>query len=569
MTCKITGLALVLLVLLPLFAEAQDDRLSEQDINRQALYIEANQHRILGNYAKAIKIFEDLLVEEASNPALNYELARTYESVDKLQAAIDQVRIAADLEPENQWYAVYLGDLYQKTGQDKQAAGVYENLADAHPESEDYYYKWAYFLVRANESAKALKVYEIMEKRFGMSEELTRRKHTLYLGIGDFKKAEKELVNLVEAFPQHIEYLHLLAGFYDQMQEEKKALEVYKNILQIDPGDTKAAIAVAREGTPGNDDVNYLRSLQAVFVKADVELDAKMVQLIPYIQKVADTGDQELAAAVLNLLQILDEVHPREAKVYAGTADTYYYSGDKEKAVTYYAKAIQEDESVYEIWEQYLISCLETGNMETLLDASESALDVFPNQAMIFYLNGLAYYNTGNATNAISSLEQALMMTGRNLPLRFKVYHLLGMAYQTIDRPKRSGNAYSKALELDPDAAEVLTDYSYLLALEGDDLAKAKEMAGRANEITPNNPQAQHTYGWVLYRLEKYKAARDWIGRAVEQLPEASIVLEHYGDVLYQLGESEAAISFWERASLNGGGSEFLERKIADGKLYE
>ena len=47
-------------------------------------------------------------------------------------------------------------------------------------------------------------------------------------------------------------------------------------------------------------------------------------------------------------------------------------------------------------------------------------------------------------------------------------------------------------------------------------------------------------------------------------------VLEHYGDVLYKLGRTKEAKEYWKRALRAGkGGSEFLEKKVNDGVLYE
>jgi tetratricopeptide (TPR) repeat protein len=563
-----TVLALALLLCTTVLG-AQDDRYTEKEMKRQAQYIEANREKLLGNYAKAIPLFEDLLINDPENSALHYELARSYQAIDELQRAIDLARKATELEPTNEWYAVYLADLFQATGQDNQASEVYQQLVDLNPDNEDYYYKWAYFLVRANKASQALKVYENMEKRFGMNEELTRRKHTLYLGIGDFKKAEQELVNLVEAFPQSTEFLHLLAGFYEQMDESRKALKVYEQILVIDPSDSKAVIALTEQNSPNTEDINYLRSLAAVFVKQDVELDVKMVQLLPYIQRVAETGDPEMANASLELCQILESVHPGEAKVYAAMGDLSYYSGDLPRALEGYEKALAEEESVYLVWEQFLQVCAEIGDTDKLVEYSEASLDVFPNQAMLYYFNGLGYFRQGDPQQAVASLEQALLMTGRNLPLKFQVYHLLGQTYAAVGNQSRSNDAFSRALELNPNAPEVLNDFSYALAMQGEELGKAKEMAARANELRPNLSTYQHTYGWVLYRLQEYRAARDWLNKALEQEPDNPVILEHQGDVHFQLGLVDEAIGFWEQAAENGGTSDLLDRKIADRKLYE
>ena len=561
--------SILILLLLATSLSAQDDRYSEQDVQRQAQFIEANRERILGNYAKAIQLFENLADNEPNNPAILYELGRSYHAIDEQQRAIDLIVRAVALDPDNEWYAVYLADLYQATGQDNNASDVYEDLVGIRPEREDYYYKWAYFLVRANKASQALKVYQTMEKTFGLSEELSRRKHTLYLGIGDFRKAEQELINLVDAFPESIDYLHLLAGFYDQMEQPEKALDVYRRIQQLDPSDSKAAIALSGQLQEGNDDINYLRSLAGVFVKPEVELDAKMVQLIPFIQKVADTGDQEMATVGLELCKILNEVHPSEAKVYAATADLHLYSGDPAQALEFYERALKEDESVYQIWEQFLLLCAELNETEKLITYSESALDVFPNQAMLYYFNGLGYSRSGDPEMAVSTLEQAVLMAGRNLPLKFELYSLLGDTYADVENFSRSDDAYSRALELNPNAAKVLRSFSYSLAERAQDLGKAKDMAARANELQPNKAPYLHTYGWVLYRLKEYRAARDWISRALDLDPTNAIILEHQGDIHYQLGLIDEAMEFWQRAADEGGASDLLDRKIADRKLYE
>ena len=47
------------------------------------------------------------------------------------------------------------------------------------------------------------------------------------------------------------------------------------------------------------------------------------------------------------------------------------------------------------------------------------------------------------------------------------------------------------------------------------------------------------------------------------------IILEHHGDILFKLGDKENAYQSWLKAISIGSGSEFLQKKIADKKLYE
>ncbi|MEM6644501.1 MAG: hypothetical protein AAF616_16090, partial [Bacteroidota bacterium] len=76
------------------------------------------------------------------------------------------------------------------------------------------------------------------------------------------------------------------------------------------------------------------------------------------------------------------------------------------------------------------------------------------------------------------------------------------------------------------------------------------------------------THGWVLYVRGDYKQSRKFLEKAVS-LDDDGTVIEHYGDVLFQLGEVDLALIQWEKALKQGDTSEYLEKKIADRKLYE
>ena len=90
------------------------------------------------------------------------------------------------------------------------------------------------------------------------------------------------------------------------------------------------------------------------------------------------------------------------------------------------------------------------------------------------------------------------------------------------------------------------------------------------NIIVPNNSSYQDTYGWVLYKLGRFDDAKIWINKAIESGGKANdVIMEHYGDVLYKLGDKENALQFWIKAKEAGKGSEFLDKKVADKKLYE
>ncbi|MEL6863019.1 MAG: tetratricopeptide repeat protein [Bacteroidota bacterium] len=545
-------------------------RVSEDEVNTQKVFIDANREKILGNYENAAYLYKEVIKRDKKNHAAAYELARIYDVLDKDSKALNSIKMAISLEPDNIWYQMFLADVYDKMGKDKSAAKIYEELSDKDPNNRYYYAKWAFYLVKAKDASKAIKVYDIMEKRLGINVDVIRKKQTLYVGMGNNKKAAEELKRLIKAFPSNLEYRHDLAGFYRQIGEDAKAKKTYEDILAINPEDGKANMALVGANQKQGADLGYLQSLQPIFEKEELNIDVKIKELIPFIHKVADSGDKALASAGIELAEILQRVHPKEAKAYSAFGDLLYYAGQKEAALEKYQKAVELNNTVFTIWEQMMYIHAELGDMEALLETTEASLDVFPNQSKAYYFNGIAQQELNQPAAAVSSYQQALLMSRKNPLLQSDLYKRLGVTYALIKKYERSDEAFDKALELNADDYIALNNYSYQLAQRSEKLEKALKMIDKANQLQPNNAQFQDTYGWVFYKLRDYKKAKEWLAKALEgQNPPSASVLEHYGDVLFQLDDIEQALEYWQKAKERGGNSEKLDKKIADKQLYE
>ncbi|MCB9297551.1 MAG: tetratricopeptide repeat protein [Lewinellaceae bacterium] len=566
----ILGILLLLAGCLPSALAGQDGRVSEDAVNLEKLFIDANREKLLGNYDNAIALLREVLKKDPRNAAASFELARSYEAIEEDDKAVRAIKNAIEWEPANSWYLKFLADLYQKLNQNEEAAQAYERIVELEPDDEFNYFRWAYFLVRADEIGDALKVYNQLEKRMGVNEEVIRRKHSLYVGTGDNKKAARELERLIEAYPGDMEYRHLLADFYRQIGEEAKAEEVFRGILRLDPNNARAQLALAGNPEQPAGERQFLESLKPVFRQEGVSIDLKLSQLMPFIQRVADTGDRQLADAALSLSAILEEAHPTEARAFSASGDLLYHSGRKQEALEKYQKALKLDDTAFSAWEQILHIYNEKKQYRELLEFSERAMDYFPNQAIAPFLHGVAAHQLGDDREALPVLQQALLMAGNNGRLKMQVQSQLGLVYNSTGQYSLSDQSFEAALALNPKSPTVLSQYAYALAERGERLEKAREMAALANDIFPKQAEYLFTYGWVLYQLKDYEKAREWMDKALENGGEDDPrLLERYGDVLFQLNEADRAMEYWKQARQLGGNSGLLDKKIADKKLYE
>lgn len=545
------------------------EQVAEADVNQQKLFIDASREKLLGNTEKAIELFQNILNDDKANHAAAYELGRLYYTQGNTEEAIRHLKMALEAAPDNEWYYKFLADVYQANNRNREGAALYEALVAKQPHESYLYFKWAYFLVKAQEIEQAIKVYNQLESRIGVNEEGARRKHTLYLGMGDNKRAARELERLIETYPKELDYRHLLASFYQSIGDEEQARRVFADILKVKPDDAKAQLALSGGQAAGRDELNYLASLRTVFERDDVGIDLKIGKLLPFITKVSETGDRQMADAALELTAALETVHPAEAKAFAAAGDLYYHSGRRAEAAAKYRQALTLDESIYTVWEQLLYALYETGDYRGLRKTVDSALDVFPNKVNLYYFSALANDALMKYDDALGDLDQALLMAGRNDALRAELLAMQGQVYGHQGQEARAKAAFEEAVKLNGKSPEVGYRYSQYLLQQGQE-KEALKLAEAAHNAAPDNPYYLLGVARATYKADDYKAARGWaekaFGQGAENWAEGQ---ELYGDILFQQGEVEQALSHWTRARTIGGGSELLEKKINNRQLYE
>jgi tetratricopeptide (TPR) repeat protein len=567
-----TRLVFLINLCLALYASsATGQQITQAAAELEKMFVEACRERMIGNYDKAAPMLDALLKKDNKNHAAMYELARVYDAQNKPEEAEKLLMSAVGLAPQNEWYKKFLADVYQKSNKFLPAAALYEELVKSDIHNEAYYYRWAYFLVKADAIDRAIKVYDELEKNNGISEESVRRKHSLYIGLGNNKKAAEELQRLIAVYPKRIEYRHLLANFYDQIGDTAKAQAEYRQILSMAPNDSRAQLALAGNGrNAANDDIAYLRSLKPVFENPAANIDQKIGKIIPFIQKTADTRDAALADVVLELTTVLEKAHPGEAKPLSAAGDLLYYTGRKKEALVKYQRALELDKAVFAVWEQAMIIHCENGRYEALLRLSENALDYFPNRAMAHYFNALALLETGRPDDAEGVVEQALLMIGKDQQAASLLLGVkAGVAYARKKYP--AGDVlFDEAIKQNPGSAELLARYSLALLARNEFADKAWEMAQKADKLSPGNVTVDHAMGWALLKKKDFAGARDRLSRALQNNGEEyPLLLEHFGDLLSQTGDTDGAVNYWAKAQAKGSRSSLLDKKIADRKWYE
>ena len=108
---------------------------------------------------------------------------------------------------------------------------------------------------------------------------------------------------------------------------EDKALDYYRQILAINPDDTRAKLALASAEKAGGNTSEYLKSIAPVISNPGIDIDVKLEELIPYVLEYSKSKDPGLGNALMETTQQLVTSHPKEAKAFSVQGDVLSIAG--------------------------------------------------------------------------------------------------------------------------------------------------------------------------------------------------------------------------------------------------
>lgn len=546
----------------PVKTVIKDPALLEQ--RADSLFFTAQRSKLLGDYRTAITQFSDYLRLKKNNPTVYYELARLFIEVRNPGYALGFARRAVGMDTSNKWFQITLADAFGVNGQFDSASAVYGKLFVRYPENDEYLYNKGMFLSKADKPAAALAVFDELEQKTGVIEELVFQKQRLYLKLDRVEDAAKEIRKLISINPGDVRYYLILGDIYGSNDRNKEAIAFYNTALEHDSTNPRALIALSGYAKKEGNNTLYWAYLTRAFANPDYSIDEKIAFVYPYLQ-MQEVDSTKLREGLM-LSQLVIEAHPDEAKAYALQADMYSQANMLDSALLDYNKSVTLDSTRFTVWYQLMWIYSRLEQNDNLLKVSNIVAERFPKEFMGHYFKGVANFLLQNYPAAIESLSTALQSGSNDKGTRADVYSLLGDAYHATGQHQLSDSSYDRALALEPDDALVLNNYSYYLSLRGERLDKAETMSRHSLELEPESTNFMDTYAWVLFRMGRYEQAKQWMEKALvtDEARQNPNMLEHYGDILFNLHEVDKALEYWQLAKNNGANSVGLARKIAE-----
>ena len=533
------------------------------------MFIDATNAKLVGEPTKAIGLYEKCLVINPRHSASMYELAQLYFDASDYSSAARFAEQAAQLEPGNKWYKLLLVEIYGKAGKKKELLETCVNLVNQYPGNVDYLYELANAYLINNDGKNAIETYDKIEELLGITEEISLQKQRIYLIQNKTDQAAEELKKLAKEFPdQETRYVSMIAEMYMQAGKPDEAANYYQQVLSKDPENPYIHITLSDFYRKRGDKKRSFEELKLGFANPALDIDTKIRVLLSVFS--GNEVYDENKADIFELAQTLVKTHPDEPKAHSIYGDFLLDDKKYSEARDEFRKVITIDSSRYAVWESMLNAEIQLSDYPALESESSRAIELFPLMPVPYLFKGVACLEKNKYEEAINSFNTGVKLISGNNVLLVQFYTYLGDTYNRMKNYRLSDENYENALKLQPENSYVLNNYAYYLSLRNENLDKAETMSSKSVKLDPANAANMDTYGWVLYKLGRYSEAAEWVEKAVAATPSPDADLwEHLGDIYFKLGAIEKAMLQWQNAQKTGKGSELLEKKIKERKLYE
>ena len=531
------------------------------------LYVEGCLQRKKGNLQEALKLFEECKKIEPKDPAIYYEAGTIYKLLGSNEQALANAQFCAQADPANEWYQLLLIDCYNANKQYSQAVKIREALIKKFPAKNEYKEDLAIEYAVMGYYDKSYKIYEELEKTYGVNEQLTLNKVKLLKSQKKNNEAEAELKRLSASSPSEPRYYGYLAEFYLEQNDLESAKAMYDKILSVDPNNPEVHLALHNYYSAKGDDAHAYENLKKAFLNPDLDIETKAGILASFYNR-AEAGERTGFEQGVELAVIMLEVHPRSTEANALYADFLRLDKKLKEASIYYYKAAIDERRDFRVWDNLLYIDYQLRQFDSLEHHSARAIEIFPSLPTNYKYNGIANTELKNYKKAAQVLKDGMEFASDNSQ-RIDFLSLSGDAYFYMKDYEKSDNSFEEALKINADNTYVLNNYAYYLSLRVDKLDKAEKLSKRANELRPNDRSYLDTYGWILFQQKKFKEAEEYLAKAASMGPKNPTILEHYGDVLFKMNKPAEALKQWESAKQNGGNSEALTNKIKSKKLND
>src|SRR5690349_23044639 len=210
---------------------------------------------------------------------------------------------------------------------------------------------------------------------------------------------------------------------------------------------------------------------------------------------------------------------------------------DCEKALPYFEKAIESDNTYVEAWAQAGFCNEKLGKHAEALEASKKAVSLRPSAESYFNI-GLANFYLKQDREAADAYRASIKLDPYNSA---DAYYALGLVYRDWGKADEEIQAYKQAIKLRPDYTVA---YERLGAryLRSKKFTEAVEIFRQLSALKPGDANAPNNMGEAYFELNKLNEAVESFRQSIRLKPDFGKAYYNLGRTLMAMGNRDAAL---------------------------
>ncbi|MFK7925924.1 MAG: tetratricopeptide repeat protein [Bacteroidia bacterium] len=537
--------------------------LSAQQVEIRQQYVEASTQMVRGDYRKAMELFEGVIKLDPSNHAAQYNLAKLSLAQREYDQAVIYANQAVSGNPENYWYYQILQKIYEDKGEYNDAISTLVKITKRFPDRAEERIHLSELYLKNGQAERAVQELDALELSKGFNPEIGIRKIAILQKSGSIAQAIVVADQLIASSEDNPRFYQIKYDLLKQSGDQAAAISTLEQLLEYQPDNGFALLSLADYYRQQKDLESSDKYLNRALRNPDIEVEGK-VYILNNLLKFA-SQDPAMVPRIRTLSRILFQTHPGNAQALAIQGRSMRLNNQPDSARYFLRQSLDLDPTNTNAWQELLESDYESGDFALLYNDADEALELFPNQERILFYYGLGAAQQGESDAAFYAFNKIIRKGSLDQTLLTQTQLKLASLYQDKGDFAEADLRFEQAISLAPEDANILDQYAYHLALRGERLDEATEMAQKSRALQPERAAFLITQGLISYKQGAFGDAVKTYEKALNSIRRPSVkLLEHYGDALFKSGKAAAARQQWEKAKQLGAVSLDIDKKLRE-----
>ncbi len=524
--------------------EASNQTTSE-DLSANYFFLESRFHIKNKDYPKAIDSLEKALAKDPGSFILTRDLVKLFIEQNNGDQALALAEKLIRINPDNVDGLLLLVQLKKDAIDEKELVDILNRVLVLDPENKETFLRLGKIYIEKENNTQALNLFRKMVDQFPDYYVAWFYLGEVYLAEKQYDQAIRHFLKTIDLEPDLVEPRFQLIKIYlaqDLPENNSKILELYSNILEIEPDNQRAFLGKALHLYKTGNKEEGVRIFMGLGQDVDSDSRLVMVAFDEYISA------KNYSDAVIVFSEML-KADPENSTLNFFTGMAYEALEDFEQAISFYLKIKPEHSQYKKTILSIALLYKQLGEKQTAINHLEDKVKLFPKDIDIITYLASFYENDKLYDKAIRLLKNGLEDSPDNTSLLFRlgaIQDKAGLRDECIENMK-------KIINIDPKDAGALNYLGYSYADMGIRLDEALELIKRAVEIRPDDGYIIDSLGWVYYKMEDFDKAVEFLEQAAKLTEYDTIISDHLGDAYQKANQLNKALDAYQKALDNAG----------------